>query len=59
MLKHYIMMRDAIQSMKDETGQDMIEYALLGALIAVVVAAALPALSAAIVAQLAAITAAL
>ncbi len=48
MLAIYLKAQNALESMKDERGQDLIEYALLCALIAVVVAAALPALATAI-----------
>jgi len=44
---------------EDERGQDMIEYVLLAALIAVVVAAAIPALTAAIAGELTTIEGAL
>jgi len=44
---------------EDESGQDMIEYVLLCALIAVVVAAAIPALTTAIATTLTAIETAL
>jgi pilus assembly protein Flp/PilA len=35
MLKLYVKVRTAMESLKNEAGQDMIEYALLAALIAV------------------------
>jgi pilus assembly protein Flp/PilA len=35
MLKLYTKMQTALASLKDERGQDLIEYALLGALLAV------------------------
>jgi pilus assembly protein Flp/PilA len=35
MLKLFVKAQHLIQSMKDESGQDLVEYALLGALIAV------------------------
>ena len=35
MLKLTVKVQSLIQAMKDESGQDLIEYALLGALIAV------------------------
>ena len=59
MTKLYVKVQQLMQSMKDESGQDMIEYALLGALIAIVVAAAIPALTTAIKAQFTAIQTAL
>jgi pilus assembly protein Flp/PilA len=48
MLNLYTKAQTALESLKNEEGQDMIEYALLAALIGVVVAAALPALATAI-----------
>jgi pilus assembly protein Flp/PilA len=36
MLKLYVKLQTALLSAKDESGQDLIEYALLGSLIAVV-----------------------
>jgi pilus assembly protein Flp/PilA len=41
MLNLYVKFQNALQSMKDENGQDLIEYALLGALISVVSIAAI------------------
>ena len=35
MLKLFVKVQHLIQSMKDESGQDLVEYSLLGALIAV------------------------
>jgi len=57
MLKLSVKTRLLIESMKDESGQDLVEYALLGALIAVACAAALPAFATAINAQFTAIVA--
>jgi Flp pilus assembly pilin Flp len=51
MLNLFVKAQTAVRSLKDERGQDMIEYVLLAALIAVVVAAAIPALTKAIVAE--------
>jgi Flp pilus assembly pilin Flp len=51
MLNFFVKARTAVQCLKDERGQDMIEYVLLAALIAVVVAAAIPALTNAIIAE--------
>jgi len=45
MLNLYVKASNMLNSLKDEEGQDMIEYVLLAALIAVVVAAAIPALT--------------
>jgi len=59
MLNLYVKASNALNSLKNEEGQDMIEYVLLCALIAVVVAAAIPALTTAIKTQLTAITTAL
>ena len=59
MLKLFVKAQHIIESMKDESGQDLVEYALLGALIAVVCAAALPGLATAIKTQFTAITNAL
>jgi len=59
MLKLYVKSSSLLNSLKNEEGQDMIEYVLLCALIAVVVAAAIPALTTAIKAQLTAIVTAL
>jgi len=44
MLSLYVKVRAAVEALRDERGQDVIEYALLGALIAVAAAAVLPAL---------------
>ena len=41
MLKLTVKVQSLIQAMKDESGQDLIEYALLGALIAVASVAAM------------------
>ena len=35
MLKLYVKVQHLIDSMKDESGQDLVEYSLLGALIAI------------------------
>jgi pilus assembly protein Flp/PilA len=51
MLKYYIKFRATIDSLKDESGQDLIEYALLGALIAVACIAAESSLASAIKAE--------
>jgi pilus assembly protein Flp/PilA len=59
MLKLYVKAQSLMQSLKDESGQDFIEYAMLGALVAVVVAAALPALATKITGVFTAIEAAL
>ena len=60
MLKLFVRTQHLIQSMmKDESGQDLVEYALLGALVAVSCAAALPAFASAITAQFTAIAKAL
>ena len=59
MLKLFVKVQDIMQSMKDESGQDLVEYAILGALIAVTCAAALPAFATAITKQFTAIAAAL
>jgi Flp pilus assembly pilin Flp len=48
-----------MQALRDERGQDMIEYVLLAALVGLVVAAAIPALTTAIGAEFTAIAAAL
>ena len=59
MLKFYVKVQTALQSLKDERGQDLIEYALLGALISVASIAAMNAVAVAIAAEFATITAAL
>ena len=59
MQKLFVKAQHLIRSMKDESGQDLVEYAILGALIAVTCAAALPAFATAINNQFAAIIAAL
>ena len=41
MLNIYVKVRAAIEALRDEQGQDLVEYALLGALIAVAAVAAL------------------
>jgi pilus assembly protein Flp/PilA len=48
MLALYVKCQTAWQSLKDEQGQDLIEYALLAALIAVACTAAMGTLAAAI-----------
>jgi pilus assembly protein Flp/PilA len=48
MLKLYVKVQQLMQSMKDESGQDLIEYALIGALIAVACTAAMGTLATAI-----------
>lgn len=59
MLKLFVKAQHIIEFVKDESGQDLVEYALLGALVAVTCAAALPAFAAAINAQFTAIEKAL
>jgi len=60
MLKLFVKAQHLIQSVvRDESGQDLVEYALLGALIAVSCAAALPAFATAIKGQFTAIAAAM
>jgi pilus assembly protein Flp/PilA len=51
MLRLFVKAHHLIHTMKDESGQDLVEYALLGALVALACAAALPAFAAAINAQ--------
>ena len=48
MLALYVKLQNVLQSLKDERGQDLIEYALLGALIAVACTAAMGTLATAI-----------
>jgi len=48
MLTIYTKARTFAEALREEAGQDLIEYALIGALVAVVVAAALPGLTDAI-----------
>jgi pilus assembly protein Flp/PilA len=57
MLKLYVKVQQLMQSMKDESGQDLVEYALIGALIAVACTASMTALAAAITAEFGAISA--
>jgi Flp pilus assembly pilin Flp len=59
LLKLYANAHASLQSMKDERGQDLIEYALLGALISVATIATMTPLATAISAQFTAITAAI
>ncbi len=48
MLMLYVKLQTALQSLKDEQGQDLIEYVLIGALIAVASVTAMKALATAI-----------
>lgn len=48
MLKLYVKLQTALQPLKDERGQDLIEYVLIGALIAVACTAAMGTLATAI-----------
>jgi len=59
MLKLFVKAQHLIQSMKDEGGQDLVEYSLLGALIAVACVAAINPLATAIKAEFNAISTAL
>ncbi len=59
MLELYAKLHNAIEAMKDENGQDLIEYALLGALISVACIAAITPLATKISATFTAITTAL
>jgi pilus assembly protein Flp/PilA len=56
MLKLYVKLQQLMHSMKDESGQDLIEYALIGALIAVACTAAMGTLATAISAEFGAIS---
>jgi len=51
MLALYVKLQTALQSLKDERGQDLIEYALLAALIASACTAAMTSLATAISTQ--------
>jgi Flp pilus assembly pilin Flp len=57
MLNLFVKIQTALQSMKDERGQDLIEYALLGALISVATIATMTPLAVAISGEFTAITA--
>jgi len=57
MLALYVKLQTVLQSLKDERGQDLIEYALLGALIAVACTAAMGTLATAINGEFSAISA--
>ena len=59
MLKLFVKTQNLIQMMKDESGQDLIEYALIGALLAVACVAAMKTLATAVVGQFGAISTAL
>jgi pilus assembly protein Flp/PilA len=59
MLKLYVKMQNALVALKKDDGQDLVEYALLGALIAVACVASVKGLATAIQAQMTAIGAAL
>lgn len=59
MLELYVKLQTVLHAMKEEDGQDLVEYALLGALIAVVCVSAVSGLATAIKTQLAAIAAAI
>jgi Flp pilus assembly pilin Flp len=56
LFKLYLNAQAALQSMKDECGQDLIEYALLGALISVATIATMTPLAQAISAEFTTIT---
>jgi len=56
MLALYVKLQTALQSLKDERGQDLIEYALLAALIASACTAAMTSLATAISGQFATIS---
>jgi Flp pilus assembly pilin Flp len=56
MLNLFVKFQTALQTMKDERGQDLIEYALLGALISVATIATMTPLAVAISAQFTTIT---
>jgi pilus assembly protein Flp/PilA len=51
MLKLFVKAQNALQAMKDESGQDLIEYALVGALIAVACVASMTGVANAITAE--------
>ena len=59
MLKLFVKAQHIAQSMKDESGQDLVEYTLLGALIAVICVGSMNTLAAAIGTELGKIGAAL
>jgi Flp pilus assembly pilin Flp len=59
MLTLYLKLENALQSMNDESGQDLIEYALLGALISVACVAAITPLATQVSATFTALTSAL
>jgi len=59
MLKFYVKAQNAVQNLKEENGQDLIEYALIGALIAVACIAAMTNLATKIGSEFGAITASL
>jgi len=51
MLALYVKLENALKSLTDERGQELIEYALLGALIAIACTAAMSSLATAITAE--------
>ena len=59
MLVLYVKLQTVLKSLKDEQGQDLIEYALIGALIAVACTAAMGTLATAIVGEFSSISVAL